>query len=409
MSILSRMFGSTGPHGPVEKRAAPSSWDLMRGLGETQSGANVSPYYAENLSAVYGCIQAISETVACLPPRVYRMAGDGVKLADMTHPVARLFKQPNEIQTWPEFIEMLLGLCLLRGNAYAEIVRDGAGRVVALLPLHPDQVGVWRIPKTRQIVYDVSDLDGRRRRLLPEEMLHLRDRSDDGIIGKSRLQRTREALGTTIATETHAAATFRNGARLSGVLSHPEHLSTDAHRHLRDSFTDKFAGSDKAGQVAVLEEGIKWQSISVSPEDSELLASRRFGTETIARIFRVPLPLLGDISNGSYANVVELNRMFATHCLTPWIVRLEQAIMRDLLSAEGKRTHCVEIDQDDLLRGDMLQRWQAYRIMREIGGASANEIRAWERINRRSDPGGDEFLSPMNMQSEQTGAPKQES
>lgn len=402
MSILSRFFGSK-----AETRAAPLSWDLMRGLGGTQSGATVSPYYAENLSAVYACIQAISETVACLPPRVYRLAGDGVKLADMAHPVARLFKQPNEIQTWPEFLEMLIGHCLLRGNGYAEIVRADNGALLELIPLHPDQVSVWRIPKTRQIVYDVTDLDGRRRRLLPEQMLHLRDRSDDGIIGKSRLQRTREALGTTIATETHAASTFRNGVRLSGVLSHPEQLSKDAHDHLRDSFTDKFAGTSKAGQVAVLEEGIKWQAISVSPEDAELLASRRFGTETIARIFRVPLPLLADISNGSYANVVELNRMFATHCLTPWIVRIEQIIMRDLLSEDGRRTHVVEIDQDDLLRGDMLTRWQSYRIMREIGGASANEIRAWERINRRSDPAGDEFLSPMNMQSEQTGAPKQ--
>lgn len=402
MSLLSRIFGSK-----IEQRAAPSSWDLMRGLGEAAAGVNVSPYYAENLSAVYACVQAISETVACLPLRVYRMSGDGVKFSDTAHPVARLFRQPNAIQTTSEFLEMLLGHCLLRGNAYAEIVRDGRGAPVELIPFHPDQVGVWRIPKTREVVYDVSDLDGRRRRLVSEQMLHLRDRSDDGIVGKSRLQRTREALGTTIATETHAAATFKNGVRLSGVLSHPEALSTEAHKHLRDSFTDKFAGSGKAGQVAVLEEGIKWQSISVSPEDAELLASRRFGTETIARIFRVPMPLLADISNGSYANVVELNRMFATHCLTPWIVRLEQIIMRDLLSAAGQLTHVVEIDQDDLLRGDMLTRWQSYRIMREIGGASANEIRAWEKINRRTDPAGDEFLSPLNMQSEQTGAPKQ--
>lgn len=404
MSLLSRIFKSK-----TEQRAGPSSWDLMRGIGDTASGVTVSPYYAENLSAVYACIQAISETVACLPLRVYRNSGDGVKLVDRQHPVARLFQRPNEIQTTPEFVEMLMGHCLLRGNAYSEIVRDGRGAPVELIPFHPDQVSVFRIPKTRQIIYDVTDLDGRRRRLLPEEMLHLRDRSDDGIIGKSRLQRTREALGTTMATEQHAASTFKNGVRLSGVLSHPDRISKEAHENIRDSFAAKYAGSKNAGQMAVLEEGLKWQSISVSPEDAELLASRRFGTETIARIYRVPLPLLADISNGSYANVVELNRMFATHCLTPWIVRLEQIIMRDLLSEEGQRSHLVEIDQDDLLRGDMLQRWQAYRIMREIGGASANEIRAWEKINRRSDPAGDEFLSPMNMQSEQTGAPKQDS
>jgi HK97 family phage portal protein len=151
---------------------------------------------------------------------------------------------------------------------------------------------------------------------------------------------------------------------------------------------------------------LRWQSISVPPEAAELLQSRRFGTESIARIFRVPLPLLGDLSAGNYSNVVELNKMFATHTLTPWIVRLERTIERDLLSEQGRRTHVVEIDQDDLLRGDMLTRWQSYRIMREIGGASANEIRGWERINKRDDPGGDEFLSPLNMASEQTGRPK---
>ena len=350
---------------------------------------------------------AFLKSIASLPLRVYRSAGDGVKLEDAMHPVARLFqRQPNNIQTAAEFLEMMLGHCLLRGNAFAEIVRDGRGAPVELIPFHPDQVSVWRIPRTRTIVYDVADLDGRHRRLVAEQMLHLRDRSDDGIIGWSRLRRARESIGAAIAVERHAASTFKNGVRLSGVLSHPESLSQRAHEQIKSSFVAEKAGPRNAGSIAVLEEGLKWQSISVSPEDAELLASRRFGTETIARIYRVPLPLLADISNGSYANVVELNRMFATHCLTPWIVRVEKVIERDLLSEEGRRTHTVEIDQDDLLRGDMLQRWQSYRIMREIGGASANEIRAWEKLNPRTDPGGDEFLSPLNMQSEQSGAPK---
>jgi HK97 family phage portal protein len=237
--------------------------------------------------------------------------------------------------------------------------------------------------------------------------LHLRDRSDDGIAGKSRLQRARESIGSAIAVERHASSTFRNGAKLSGILTHPDQIGDDAAENLRKSFVENYAGSSKAGSIAVLEEGLKWTSISVTPEDAELLASRRFGTEIIARIFRVPLPLLGDISNGSYSNIVELNRMFATHTLTPWIVRLEKTIERDLFSDAGRRTHLVEIDQDDLLRGDMLARWQAYRIMREIGGANANEIRMWEKINKRDDPGGDSFFEPLNMSREQTGEPKQ--
>lgn len=411
MGWLGRIFGGpvTGSVSSETRSATVKSSDPYLadffGQRDTAAGVAVSPFIAENLAAVFAAVQCISESVACLPLHVYRHEGDGVRIADPTHPVARLFNQPNDIQTGPELVEMLVAHCLLRGNAYAEIVRDGRGAPVALVPLHPELVGVRRIPGSRRVVYDVSDQAGGTRRLLPEEMFHLRDRSDDGLVGKSRLQRARESIGTAIAVERHAANTFRNGASLSGVLSHPEAIGEEASDRLRKSFEALHKGSGNAGRVAVLEEGLKWQSISVAPEDAELLASRRFGTESIARIFRVPLPLLGDISNGSYSNIVELNRMFATHTLTPWLVRLEKAIERDLLSTEGRRTHVVEIDQDDLLRGDMLARWQAYRIMREIGGASANEIRAWEKINRRDDPGGDEFFAPANMQSEQTGQP----
>ena len=321
---------------------------------------------------------------------VFRRAGDGVKMQtprilsrDFFSANRTKFKRrPSSSKCWSAIVRcaatLTPKLCAMAGALLSSLV-----------PYHPDQVSVWRIPGTRDLLYDFFDLDGRRRRLLPEQVLHLRDRSDDGIIGKSRLQRARESIGTAIAVERHAASTFKNGAKLSGVLSHPSMLSETAHQNIVDSFSAKYTGSDKAGSVAVLEEGMRWQATSVSAEDAELLASRRFGTETICRIFRVPLPLVGDISNGSYSNVVELNRMFATHCLTPWIVRLEQTIERDLLSEEGQRTHLVEIDQDGLLRGDMLARWQSYRIMREIGGASANEIRGWEKINRRTDPDGD--------------------
>jgi HK97 family phage portal protein len=405
MGLLARIFGSATQR--IERRSA-SSWDLMRGIGfETEAGVAVSPILAENLSAVYAAVQCISESVASLPLNVFRKVGDGVKNLDPQHPVARLFQSPNDIQTGNELIEQLLALCLLRGNAYAEIIRDGRGAPVELIPLHPDCVAVLRIPGTRRIVYDYSDpITGGTRRLLAEQVFHLRDRSDDGVVGKSRLQRAREGIGTAIAVERFAANTFRNGARLSGVLTHPGVVGDEALKRVKDSVVANFSGVDKAAGIMILEEGLKWESISVSPQDAELLASRRFGVESVARVFRVPLPLLQDISNGSYSNVVELNRMFATYTLTPWIVRFEKTIERDLLSEDGRRTHTVEIDQDDLLRGDMLARWQSYRIMREIGGASANEIRAWEKINRRTDPGGDEFLSPLNMSAEQAGAPK---
>ena len=394
-----------------EKRAQKaSSWDLMQGIGfETDAGVSVSPYLAENLSAVFACVQVIAETVSTLPLVVYRVTGDG-RASDPRHAVARLFsRDPNELQTAPEFIEMVVAHCLLRGNAYAEIVRDARGAPVELIPLHPDHVSVVRYPGTRRIAYDYSDPNtGGTRRLLMDEVLHLKDRSDDGIVGKSRLHRARETFGTAVATERFAASTFRNGASLSGVLSHPEQIGNEASENIRKSFEDIHKGSSNAGRIAVLEEGLKWQAISVSPEDAQMLESRRFSVEQIARMFRVPPPIIGDLSHGNYSNVVELNRAFAIHCIRPWCTKLERAIERALFSEAGRMTHETEFDMDELTRGDMLTRWQSYRIMREIGGANANEIRAWEKINPRSDPGGNEYLAPMNMQGEQKGAPKEE-
>lgn len=183
-----------------------------------------------------------------LPLEVYRSDGDDVREVAPAHPVARLFqRQPNDQQTPVEFVEMVTAHCLLRGNGFAKIVRDGRGAPVTPRPLHPDWVNVPRIPGTRRVVYDVSEPDMHSTRcLLPEEMLYLKDRSDDGIVGKSRLQRARETFGTAIAAETFAASTYRNQARVSGVLIHPEEISDEASKNPGDSFTEKHAGAKNA-------------------------------------------------------------------------------------------------------------------------------------------------------------------
>jgi HK97 family phage portal protein len=402
MGMLARMFGIQR----AEKRSA-SSWDLMRGIGGTQAGVPIGPHLAENLSAVFACVQIIAETVGSLPLAVYRREGDG-KIPATDHPVARLFSRaPNTLQTPMEFIEMMQAHCLLRGNAYCQIEWDNRGAPVALWPLHPDYVSVLTIPRTRRIVYDVTDPAGGTRRLLSDEILHLRDRSDDGIVGKSRLQRARETFNIAVSTETHASNVFKNSASLSGVLSHPDAIGSVAADRLRSDFERLYKGPQRAGEIAILEEGLKWQAISVSPEATELLASRQFSIETIARIFRVPPPVLGDLSHGTYSNVTELGRWFYQHTIVPWLTRWERTIERSLFSDEARRTHEVEFDADVLTRANMLERFQSYRIGREIGLYSANEMRSFENLNPRTDPGGDEFLSPMNMSSEQTGQPKQ--
>lgn len=414
MGLLSRILGIGSGHGVElatagagnharERRSASTSWDLMR---HTAPGGPVGPHLAENLSAVFACVQIISETVACLPLKVYRREGDGKQPAE-SHPVARLFgRAPNTLQTPVEFVEQLTAHCLLRGNAYAAIERDDRGAPVALWPLHPDNVAVLRIPRTRRVVYDVSDPAGGTQRLLADEVLHLKDRSDDGIVGRSRLQRAAETFNIAVSTEQHASSVFHNGASLGGVLTHPGELGEVAHHRLRSDFENMHKGPQRAGKVAILEEGMTWQAIAVSPEASELLASRQFGIENIARIFRVPPPVLGDLSHGTYSNVTELGRWFHQHTIVPWLSRWEKTIERSLFSDEARRTHEVEFDADVLTRGNLLERYQAYRIAREIGLNSANELRRFENLNPRTDPGGDDFLAPMNMQAEQTGAPK---
>lgn len=392
----------------TEKRSAPTTWDLLRTGADfgSDAGVHVSPYLAENLSVVFACVQVIAETVAMLPLHVYRKGGDGDRIEDPLQPVAQIFGgDANERQTASEFVEMMTAHCLLRGNAYAEIVRDGRGAPVGLMPYHPDHVSMVRIPRTGRYAYDVSLPEGGTRRLLPEEMLHLKDRSDDGVLGKSRLARARETFGAAIATERYAASTFRNGASMSGVLSHPEALGDEAADRLRKSFEQTYSGSDKAGKVAVLEEGLKWQQVSVSPDDAQMLESRKFSVEALARIYRVPPPVIGSYEGGNYSSISEVGRWFYSHTIMPWLNKWERLIERSLFSSLTRRSLEVEFDTDLLLRGDMLTRFQAYRIAREIGVYNANELRRFEKQNRRSDPAGDEYLAPTNMQPEQAGRP----
>ena len=391
----------------TEARSQPTSWDLLK-LGDvpTDGGTYVSAYFAENLSVVFACTQAIAESCAMLPLRVYRKMPDGSRLEEPAHPVARLFSgDPTPSLTASELIEMMTAHCLLRGNAYAEIVRDGRGAPIGLTPFPPDLVGVVHVRSTGRYAYDVFLPSGGTRRILPDDMLHIKDRSDDGIVGKSRLTRTRETLGIALASERYAGSTFRNGAAMSGILSHPDHLGEEATKNLRDSFKATYGGAYKAGAIAVLEEGLKWQQISVSPDDAQMLETRRFSVEQLSRIFRVPGPIIGDFSGGNYSSIVEVTRWFYTQTLQPWLNKWERTIERALLSEASRRSYEVEFDVDLLLRGDMLTRFQAYRIAREVGLYSANELRRFENANPRTDPDGDTYLTPANMQPEQTRQP----
>lgn len=402
MSIWARIFGAKG-----ERRSKPTSWDLLAQLGlPTLTGGLVSPAMVEGNAAAFNAVQLISEAVGSLPLMVFTKGSDGAREASSSHPVARLFTEsPNDQQTPAEFVTMMQANCLHQGYAVAEVERDGRGAPTALWPLHPGQVSLARIPNTRRIVYQVSDEVGSRR-LLASEVLVIRDRWDDPFTPRSRLDRCREALAGAVATERFAASIWRNGAKLSGFVSHPETIGPEAAKTLRESLQALFGGADNAGRIGVLEEGMDWKSASATPHDAELSEARRLAVLEVARVFNIPPPMLADLSNANYSNVVEMRRQFAAATIQPWLVRWEQAIRRDLFSEDGRRAHEVEFDMDLLVRADYLQRLQGYRIGREIGLYSANDLRRFEHLNPRSDEDAEAFLSPLNMASEQAGAPK---
>ena len=383
---------------PPEERGFLSSTDdaLARWLGgiEVAGGQLVNAKTAEGLSTVVACVNAVSTAIASLPANVFRRMENGREV-DEGHPLMRIIRRgPNQHQSWPDFVEWLVASTLLRGNGLAEIVRGSDGRLVGLLPVAWEHASVLLLPNGR-LAYDVSEFrstvggTGGTRRLLQDEVLHLRDRTDDGLIGRSRLQRAAQVVAAGLGIQEFTAAMWANGANPSGALEVDGKLGPEALERLASQFRAAFSGSANAAKALVLDQGVKWKPVSVSPEDAELLASRRFTVEELARIYGCPPPIIGDLSNGTFTNTETVGRWFAQNTLTPWITKLERALERSVLTEAVRRTHEVEIDLSGFMRGDPETRWRSHEIAVTNGILTANEVRAVEGWNPRS--GGDEL------------------
>lgn len=393
MGIIRRIADVFDPAPPaiapvIEERAAEVSWDALRGGIDLGGTAIVNPRMAENLSTVLACIGAISSAMASLPAYVYRKLAKGREI-DAGHPLATLITNgPNQHQTWADWVEWVIASVLLRGNALAEIVTDSRGAVSELRPIPWEWCSVQLLPNGR-LAYDVVEMTaigggtGRPRRLLQGEVFHLRDRSDDGLLGRSRLQRAASVVQAGLSIQTFANELYRNGINPSGALQLDQKLTQEQRDQLATNFRNSFAGPTKAARALVLDQGMKWEQISISPEDAEFLASRRFTVEELARLFNVPPPMAGDLSHGTFANVETLVRFFATNTLTPWVKKIESEFTRSVFSAANRSTHCLELDLSGLLRGDPAQRWAAWKIARDADILSADEIRQEEGWNPR--------------------------
>lgn len=381
---------------PVDK-AADAGYSFL--FGRTTSGKPVNERTAMQTTAVYACVRILAEAVASLPLHVYEYQDDGGKKLVHDHPLYYLLHdEPNPEMTSFVFRETLMSHLLIWGNAYAQIIRDGAGRVLGLYPLLPDKMDVQR--DDRGNIYYVYSRNSDENpmfkeygdiRLKAEDVLHIPGLGFDGLIGYSPIAMTKNAVGMTLACEEYGASFFANGANPGGVLEHPGVLKDPS--KVRESWNSVYRGVNNAHKIAVLEEGMKYQQIGIPPEEAQFLETRKFQINEIARLYRIPPHMVGDLDKSSFSNIEQQSLEFVKYTLDPWVIRWEQSLQRSLLLPGEKGKYFIKLNVDGLLRGDYQSRMNGYAVGRQNGWFSANDIREMENMNPIPDEqGGNLYL-----------------
>lgn len=368
-------------------------------FGGTTAGKPVNEHTAMQMTAVYSCVRILAETLAGLPLHVYKYNNSGGKEKYLQHPLYNLLHdEPNSEMTSFTFRETLMSHLLLWGNAYAQIIRNARGEVIALYPLMPNKMTVDRDKNGRLFyLYQRSMEDAPTLGkdslvyLVPSDVLHIPGLGFDGLVGYSPIAMAKNAIGLAMATEEYGAKFFANGAAPGGVLEHPGTIKDP--QKVKDSWNAAYQGSTNSHRVAVLEEGMKYQQIGIPPEQAQFLETRKFQINEIARIFRVPPHMLADLEKSSFSNIEQQSLEFVKYTLDPWVVRWEQNMCRSLLMASEKPNVFIKFNVDGLLRGDYVSRMSGYATARQNGWMSANDIRELENLDRiPAELGGDLYL-----------------
>jgi len=398
---MGRLSGLFRSRDKPQNRTVGSTYTFY--MGGSTSGKPVNERSAMQMTAVYSCVRILAEAVAGLPLHLYRYTDSGGKEKAIDHPLYLLLHdEPNPEMSSFVFRETLMTHLLLWGNAYAQIIRNGKGEVLALYPLMPNKMTVDR-DENGELYYtyqraneEAHTMEGSSVVLKPSDVLHIPGLGFDGLVGYSPIAMAKNAIGMAIACEEFGAKFFANGAAPSGVLEHPGTIKDPA--RVRDAWQSQFGGSANTGKVAVLEEGMKYTPISISPEQAQFLETRKFQINEIARIFRVPPHMVGDLEKSSFSNIEQQSLEFVKYTLDPWIIRWEQSMMRILLSFDEKKEYFIKFNLEGLLRGDYQSRMNGYSIARQNGWMSANDIRELENLDRiPAEQGGDLYLINGNM------------
>ena len=395
----------------IEKRSSlsdPNNWIAKLAQSLTKAGVDVNSQKALAVSTVFACVRVISETIASLPLMIYRRTADD-REAVRDHALYPLLHDlgPNPWQTAPEFWEMQIGHNVLRGNAYSYIIRNGAGQVVGLIPLPPDNVNIETIIndfKNPQIFYSFNIMGYSGPVRIPaDEIWHLKGMSSDGFTGLSPLTLARESMGLSIAAEEHGSVYFKNGAKASGIAQYPGRLKEESYQRFKKSIQDAISGDNKF-KVLFLEAGATWTNIGLTNEDSQFLETRQFQVEDLARFFRVPTILIGHPDKAStYASAEQFMISFVTHTIRPWLVRIEKSIQKYLLTEKEQSDYYAEFNIDGLLRGDAKSRAEFYASGIQNEWLSPDEARKKENMPPRADGKG-KYLSKPEHKDKTRGA-----
>ena len=394
MAFWNKKSEATAQKGITYGLDSPALMELIM-RGEKPSLSAVSPETAMRLSTVYACIKVLSETVSTLPCHLYKLSADRSskthQWSDQMHTL--VYRSPNDWQTAQEFWQMqVVNLCL-RGNSYSYIVRGESGRVVALNPIPVDSVSV-DIQHQNQITYHVTiGEQGRERTMVlqPSEVLHFKGMTLDGIRGISPIAYQGSLLGGAIEQRDHANNVFANGSTPRGVLQVDGTLSDDAYKNLKESWDAAHGGTRNANRVALLEAGVKFEPISMSPGDVQLIETRKLSREEICGIFRVPPHMIADLSRATFSNIEAQGLDFYKSAISPYLKSFEGRMDYQLL---GDSTRCFKFDVSELIRGDFQGEVEAYSKLLTMGVMSPNEVRS--RLDMNPREGGDQYVSDSN-------------
>lgn len=378
----------------LENPATPISFDFSP---PTDSGVVVTERTALNIAAVYQAVNVLANDVSKLPLFLYRRLPDGGRERDKAHPTGYLLRhKPNQYLTSVIFKKTLMQHALLWGNGYAAIIRDGAARPLELIILDPSRT--YPVLNAQGALRYVTTINNERRVLFPEDVFHLRGLSFDGIKGYSPVDLARNSLALGMAAEKFGNKFFANGAVATGVLSHPGVLRGQASDNLREEFEEKHRGLGQTLRTIVLQEGVKFQQLTIPNEQAQFLQTREFQKAEVASWFNLPPHKVGAGDRTSYASLEQENQSYLDTSLDPWLLAFEEECWDKLLTEQEKQddTHFVEFLRDALLRTDLPSRYASYAVGIQWGILSPNEARRLENKPPRG-PEGDEFVRPVNM------------